>query len=270
MTEIQEILQASVDPSELQSAAIEAADGLDEAGHLALRSALLSSDFRDRLDAPETLIAPSHYLRIGKVLFALAGNLTAPAAHQTLAALTLDAEFIRNRSRVELLIRALTWVRPSPPEAIDFWDRYCQSLDGYCHGTTRALIENGSAPAISLFEKKMRDPAIEDADKFYWLRTRVVGHRNDLLLLACCDRLLREGLSEALRPVLVETLFDYQPNKWYGVEPQAVPPPRSTLLPEGRELLERIGEYALNHVALNEDQRKAVETTLEGFRVRGA
>jgi hypothetical protein len=262
MTGIEEIVQTSIDPSELQGAALALADGTDEAGHGLLRSVLLSDNFRDRLDAPGTWIAPSNYLRIGKVLFALAENLTAPAAHQTLAALTLDAVFIRNRSRVELLIRALTWVRPSPPEAIDFWDRHCRSLDGYCHGATRAIIENGSTPAIALFEKKMRDPAIEDSDKFYWLRTRVVGHRNDLLLLACCDRLLREGLSEALRPILVETLFDYRPDQWYMVEPQAVPPPRSALSSEGRELLKRIGAYALNRIALSEDQKKGVEATL--------
>lgn len=94
----------------------------------------------------------------------------------------------------------------------------------------------------------------------------ILVHRNDVPALRLCDSLLRGALEIGLSASLVEALFDYKPDAWYlECEPPA-PPPRSAASQEARELLRRIGDYALASVELEPEQRSVVRDVLESLK----
>jgi hypothetical protein len=125
------------------------------------------------------------------------------------------------------------------------------------------LIENGSAPALDLFARKMGDPAHEDDDKIAWMRTRVVAHRNDVGLLEVCERLLLGSMPEHLAPVLVEVLFDYRPDEWFRPTSNVSVPALESASRETLDALLKVGIVALTMVRLTADQRDVVKVRME-------
>jgi len=167
-------------------------------------------------------------------------------------------------SRVEVLLEATASVRPAPPELVAFWERYCHPDDGFSGITIMVLIENGSAPALALFERKVADPGREEAEKIAWMRTDVLTHRNEPPLLETCARLLAGPLSKRLKSELVDVLFDYRPGEWFRPGSRDyTPPPASSYSPEARRVLDGIARYALTQLELSERQRAAVKATME-------
>ena len=163
---------------------------------------------------------------------------------------------------MDLLIVACAEVRPSPPEVIRYWDHYCQAKDGHCNVTACALLDNGSEPAIRLFEQKLADPKHDHDDKMVWLRRFVIPKRNEPLVLDAAYRLLRSDLSGDLRAHLVAVLFDHQPRAWsfpYGCGR----PPLDTATPAAEQKRRRIAEYALAEVTLSERTRVIVQSYVD-------
>ena len=262
-TDQTQILQTSSDSDELVTVALTLARSARQEDHALLLKHLQSADFLNRLDSAEDYDDLSIPPRIGRILQALQNN-QAPSARDMLVALTQSPIFKLSSRRVDLLILACTPVRPAPPELIKFWDAYCQPVDGYTPLTVRALLDNGSEPAMALFEKKMLSPKHEDMDKRDWLHWDVLRHRDDLALLLCCERLLKGGLNERLQADLVEVLFDYRRTAWFGrKDDPPVPPPREKAAEEALKQLRKIGEYALKNVTLTESQKEVVESFME-------
>lgn len=230
--------------------------------HDELSKWLQDQEFLNRLDAKEQYQGPPRKLRLWEVLRELKQN-TAPSAHLVLLKLTQNSGFLQEVARIDLLIQASAVIRPAPLNLIEFWDRHSQPEDGFSHLTIEAIVENGTAPALDLLEKKMRDPAHSDEDKNAWMITSILTHRNDLLLLQTCENLLREGLSVELRPSLVEALFDYRPTEWYSPATLLVPPKRARASREALKQSRKLGAQALSDVNLNETQRNAVERALQ-------
>ena len=172
-------------------------------------------------------------------------------------------DFLREEERVVALIQASVKVRPAPPELGAFWDQYCQPEGGFSHVTVFVLVENGSQQAVEVLEKKMADHRFTDDDKITWMRTVILSHRNDLLLLKICERLLAGGLPPKLRPSLVEALFDYRPQEWYRPASTYNPPDRRQASAEAKEVMRRIAQLALKTIQLTDQQKEAVEKVLE-------
>lgn len=260
--DVYRVLESSKDPMELASAARELARSSQVNDHEVLLGFLRSEDFLKRLDSEEDYQGPSLRLRVGRVLMALREN-NAEIAHTTLVRLTQEREFTKNWSRADLLILAVAVVRSAPPEVIKFWDQHCQPEDGFMSLTIGAIVENGSRPAMALLEKKMADDRFDEEERIGWMRVVILLHRHDLPLLESCERMLASGLPEKLRPPLVEALFDYRPDEWYGADPDIEPPPLEKATPEARRQLRRIGELASRTMLLSVRQKKAIEKTLE-------
>lgn len=258
-----QVLQTSKDSRALQAAALTLARSTQPKDHDALLDYLRRTEFLNRLDSAEDYrAAASKRLRISRVVEALGMN-DAPSTRQAIVALTRDTNFLRDDNRVLALIRASAKVRPAPPQLGAFWDHYCQPDDGFSHVTVSVLVENGSEHALEVLEKKMTDHRFEDGDKIAWMRTDVLPHRNDLLLLKSCERMLTGGLSQKLRPSLVEVLFDYQPQEWYTPASIYDPPDRRQASAEAKEVMRRIAQLALKTIHLTERQKQAVEKVLE-------
>ena len=97
------------------------------------------------------------------------------------------------------------------------------------------------------------------------MRSSILTHRNDLVLLKGCARMLAKSLPANLRPALVEVLFDYRPKEWFVPAAVFTPPDRNQAMPEARTELRKIGDLALKTIALSETQKKAVEATLKSL-----
>jgi hypothetical protein len=260
--EMTEILKSSVDQGELQQAAVALAQSGEAADLTALRKALGSESFLVRLDEEADYEGSSRDLRLARVLKALADN-RAPEARSALLALTESEAFLDHPARIDLLIDAWAEVRPPPPQAVAFWDRYSQPDDGFAHRTMMRLTENGTPEAIELIEKKMGDSKHSDDDKIYWSHRHILELRDDPVMLKCCERLLQGGTPIGVRPHVVEALFDYQPKEWYSPHDVAKLPDREKASDEVLRRLKTIGQYALDNIALTDGQRGPVEAEIE-------
>ena len=132
----------------------------------------------------------------------------------------------------------------------------------YFMGGPRAVCDNGSAPALKLLEKKMADGTHSDDDKRVWMVTGIMMHRNELAMLEICERLLRGGLPEQLRPLMVGVLFDYRPEEWFRPATVLVPPERRLASAEARKRLRQIGVFALQSIPMSEAEKSTVNRVL--------
>lgn len=255
-----ETLAASNDPEKLLEAAATIAASHQVEDLARLSTHLVSASFLDQLDPPESIDDMDGFLRVGHVLEALAEN-RVPEAHELLVSLTRIPAFDDPLERADCLIEALGAVRPAPPAAIRFWDEHCQPEDGFTTLTIATLVENRSAPALGLLERKFADPLHPDVDKIGWMRSDVLFQRNDLGVLRSCQRMLQGSLPENLRPAMVECLFDHR-YEWYGHDPPGAPPERAEAKPEALGVLREIGNHALAHFGLADELRQMVERVL--------
>lgn len=255
------ILRQSRDQRDLMKTAVDFAASDQAVDHSVLLEFLNSSSFLNRLDTEEEYLnsAPKQ-LHIARVVRTLMDN-PAPVSKGTLLALARGGDFVSFEPRQELLVRALVAVRPSPPEAIKYWDSQSQPDSINLHLTIDALCDNGSEPAIGLLEKKLADPQQEFEYRVLWMRSSMLRHRNDLPLLRVCERMITSTLPPELRPLLVEALCDYH-REWYLSCKPPKPPPRIEATPEAKEQLRKICQFARDNVQLTPGQRAAVESTL--------
>lgn len=265
-------LSTSEDPWELNDAAKALAKGSDPIGHAAVATALVSSHFLTNLDSEEEYAGDSRHLRLASLLKVLAENET-QSAHEILLRASESSVFCDNPARIDLMIDALTFIRPAPPRAITFWDKYSQPEDGFVERTIRQISENGSDPAIALLEKKLTSRDFEEEDRAWWIRRHVLGLRDNVTMLNACMRMLQGSLEEALRPGLVEVLFDYQPKAWYRPHDVPAAPDRSNASREALELLYLIGQSAQAELELDPaldfritDELKTIDETLKDER----
>jgi hypothetical protein len=256
------VLAESRSPKELSAHARLLAQSDRQTDQEELGKWLRSEEFMARLDSEEAYRGPSRKLRLWEVMKELRAN-PSPAARSVILTLTKSPTFLNNPARVDLLIETSAVVRPAPPELIAFWDDHCQPDDGFTHLTIEAIVENGSAPAMNLLEKKMADARHSDEDKKAWMVTSIMTHRNNLLLLQACERLLGGRLSEHLRPTLVEALYDYRPAEWFSPATLLASPDRRKATPEALAQLREMGQMALQTITLTETQKLAVRKTLE-------
>jgi hypothetical protein len=252
-----EILRSSTDGRELKKAAIAVAAGESPEEHRLLLRKLSSGEFLGFLDPPEHYDGTWTDLRLGRVVDTLAEN-RCPSTDEVLVGLIGAADFQTHVLRMQILLRALAVVRPSPPQAIAYWDRLGDPQSPIVGDVIEALCINQSPPALDLLERKFADPAQDRDARILWMREFILVRRNDEPLLSCCERMMTKSLPVDLRPELVDVLFDYKPDKWFMPEAPPKPPSRELASENALEILRRIGEYALQNVTLEVSQRRAV------------
>jgi|WetSurMetagenome_2_1015567.scaffolds.fasta_scaffold08391_5 hypothetical protein len=260
-----QVLLSSKDSDELFKAAARLVLSTDPEDHQALLRYLSQGWFLGRLDSPQDYRNNASFLRVARILRALKES-SQPSARQVLVGLTQAPEFVESGNRADFLIKAVVIFRPPPPPVLKFWDNHCQPEDGFMHLTMNALVENGTEPAIALLQKKFAQQGFEDDERLWWMRTCILTHRNDLPLLRGCLQMLSQGLSEHLRPSLVEALFDFRSFEWHGPDGGYTPPLLDNASLEVRSELVKIGEYALSHVQLPETLKELVEGKLAGIK----
>ena len=255
-------LDASRDPRTVKRAASAFAASPAPEDHVSLAQRLASQSFLERLDPAERYAGTIANLRLTRVVQILMDSRDA-SAHQALVWLLAAPAFQSHVLRMQLSVRALGVVRPSPPPAIQYWDRYSSPASPIAHDVIAALVVNQSPPAMQLLEGKLAAPAPDRFVKRSWMRELILPRRNDEPLLACCGRLVTRTLPAELRPDLVEALFHYKPEEWYIGCEVPKPPPLAAASARAKEMFQQIGRFALEQVALNPGQRIVVEDAVE-------
>jgi hypothetical protein len=254
-------LKNSRDRRELKNAAVLLAASRSPEDHRVLGKFLRTADFLGRLDSPKEYAGSYRDLRLGRIVQTLADN-RCPSADEVLLSLVDSGDFQGHVLRIQLLLRALVVVRPSPLQVIAYWDRLSDPQSPIAGDVIEALCINQSPPALDLLERKFADPSLDRDNGILWMREFILVRRNDEPLLLCCERMLTKSLPADLRPALVEALFDYQPEAWFRVDDPPKPPPRANASPGARKALERIGRYALKNMKLTKIQERAVRNAL--------
>jgi len=262
--ELDTLAAASTDAHELMNAAARAAASKDGADHEVLRKHLLNPGFLDKLDSAKDYQAPPQQLRLARVIKTLMDN-RSPASDATMTALVQDKVFVSVEPRQELMIRALAVVRPSPTPAVTYWREHSLPTAPYKHVAMDAMADNGSEPAMRLFEENMANPSHEEQNKVAWMHDPILRNRYSPGVLASCERMLKSGLPETLRPALVASLADYR-EEWYLSCDHPVPPSRAAASQEAKTILLRIEEDALARIPLDPRTKAAVEADLKWLR----
>jgi hypothetical protein len=256
------ILNLSSEPKLLVDTAVEFAASAEQVDQSTLLGILNSGAFLLKLNtANEYDRLKPKQLRIAKIIRVLR-DCPHAASKQTLLGLARGGDFVDdNWLRQELLVRALVAIRPSPSEAIKYWDAQSTPLSVNRHITIDMLCENGSDPAMALLEKKLQDPEQELEFKVVWIRDPMLRHRNDPPLLRASERMISQTLPGDLRLFLLEALCAYDPD-WYPGCSRPKPPSRALASGEAREVLRRICRFAKKKMDLPPQLTFAVKSTL--------
>lgn len=263
-----QLLQTSEDPWELLDAAKSLARDKDEDGHAALAQAVCDERFLSHLDTEQDYEAGvSGDLRLVLVMKAVGDNAIASAI-DVLAAASNSPTYLGHPFRIDALIDAWAEVRPSPPQAISFWERYSTIDDGFIERTLLQLSANGSDPALALLEKKLIDPKVDPNHRRYWIRRHAIPHRDNPAMLAAIQRMALGAIDPELRVNIVEIVFDYQPKAWYS--PHDVPKLPSRALakdPALKQILD-IAEIAKAKLQLPPDLSAKVDAEVQIIKQR--
>jgi hypothetical protein len=248
----------ATEQSKLLDESLPLARSKDAPDHAALVQKLKDDSFLGRLDTPEEMLNLRYRTRIERLVQALAQN-PASSAHLALVSLSQSATFNKDARRTDALIRASAVVRPPPPPLLQFWEAHSHPSDGFTNLTIAAVVDNGDPAAITVLEKRLLDPAHDEDEKITWLHGDVVSHRNDEPLLMACERLLGGPLAPALKSALIDSLFDYRRDEWYGEVMVYTPPDRAKASPAAKATLDRIATHVLTKMSPTPRQELAIE-----------
>ena len=265
--DLAQIAATSRDPMELMEAAQGAAASSDPADHAVLRKHLLNEGFLGRLDSDEDYEGTAKELKLAGVLKQLSDN-RCDAADGTLSALCADRMFTSIELRQELLIRLCVPVRPPTPAILAFWETHLAPTEPYKHVASDAVADNGTEPAVKLLEEHLKSKAHDEQDRVAWMRDAILRNRDNPVVLAASQRLIRQGLNPALQNSLVAALFDYRETWYLACDPPEAPE-WAEIRGEARRKLVEIGEHAVEQVELDEQTRAVVEARLKALRGAG-
>ncbi|HUO07103.1 MAG TPA: hypothetical protein VM008_02135 [Phycisphaerae bacterium] len=264
--EQKKILLTSKNATEVKRAAVAAAASDSDADIQMLGDLLATLEFLNRLDSAQDYRDTYTGLRLAQVVNTLADN-RRPATDKVLLSLIDAKDYQANFLRIQILIHALAAIRPSPPAAIIYWDKMSVGGSLVAFDVVAALVENESAPAMSLFEKKLVDPKHDLNLKSAWLYQLVLPKRNDEPLLIACEHVLKgSAAGPEVQIFIVEALFDYKPETWYRGCSPVKPPVRLAATREAKDVMVSIGEYALANLKLAPDLKLKVEAALKEVR----
>jgi hypothetical protein len=256
-----EVINKSQNSGDLAVAVVNLARSNDPNDHAFLAQVLQAAEFLSRLDSEQDYSQPRNFLRVASVLDALEKN-TSPSARELLIDLMRSPVFTETPSRVELLIEISESIRPAPPEVVEFWNRHSDPDDVYMNILMHALVQNGSQPALDVFEQKIGDDRYPEKRRIWWLRKEIPPSCNKILVLDCCSRMLQGGMNSTLKVSLVEVLFDFQ-STWFRPSTPVTAAPLSSYGKAERNKLKTIGQYALQNLELPKTLKAALQDRLD-------
>lgn len=225
----------------------------DASKHKKLRTLLTDENYLLTLNsAYEYLALPSESLQLHFILDALADQRFSESL-KTLDVLAESPLYRQPGNRQVLLLKATGKIGAPTAGIKKLWKLQLEHQEGEFHLVVDVLVENGTPEAIAILENALLTGDYPHDYVIAWLRGAILKHRQDVPLLAACQRLLKSiSWPDEFKTVLVEILYDYKPEYWYMPEHVPPKPPDISLLtrPAQQKLLE-IADWALDQGYFN-------------------
>lgn len=247
-------------PSPLARQAIDLAGSGAAEDRARLGALLLDATWLDRLDPPQAAagIDPAA-LQLTAVLRAAARR--APEVLEGPAASPLYR--MSDYRRAALLAASGEVSRPGPA-LISLWRDQLDPEADELETTVRALARGASRAGVRLLGEAFTSDAFDTQLVISWFRDPVLQQRQNPVLLAEVEDLLRSArLGPERRYALVEALFEYRPEHWYAsaAAPPA-PPSRGALGDDARQRLRAIADLAVGLGILSVGRRAQIEAEI--------
>ena len=173
--------------------------------------------------------------------------------------------FMAEPDRKIFLLPALAEVRPMSEAAEAIFRR--ANAEGYWSSNGPLLMSNGSPRALSIFAEMVADAGVPEADRVDMIHWAVPAHRLHPGVAEMARGVLDRGLPPEVERALVETLFDYQGDEWFGVARNPpVPPPWAAGATGVRQHYLKLGEHLVKTRKPPPPLAKAIEATLHEIR----
>ncbi len=260
IAEIVRRLETSDDRDELGAAALELARSDHPEALRRLGELLRKPDFLAKLD---DLDAPTEKtLRLRGVMAALAER-PSPEVAALCLRLAHEPRFLEDDDRKVFLLEALAAVRPMSAETAE-WLRKTNA-EGWFAFNAPLLAENASPPALELFESMMVDRDVPAERRIDCLHEALVVRRTRLPILQTAQRILARELEPEISVGLIESLFDFQGRRWFGLHHPQPPAWRSASSDVLRLALE-IAQRVHGRAGISQSLRAAIESTASTLR----
>ena len=256
-------LASQRDPARLEAAAVAVASSGDAAAIHKLATHLGTRSFLRRLDPGKQ--GQSDGDRRMRVFAALRDHPNA-ATEVLCVSLAHNAEFLLLPEGLNLLLNALGAVQPTSQEGAAIFRETSHS--DYFGVNGPILARNASPLALAVLEELMADQSIDPEDRVDTAHRSLLPVRTNPAVVERCARLTASHQVDArVRMGIVETLFDYQARRWFGVAMhQPVPPPWSSATEAGRNALRSLGERLLSQPGIPANLRVQIQKTLTELR----
>ena len=252
-------LEGERDPARLEAAAVAIARSKDAAATADLARHLGERAFLERLDPPGA--AGSPVVRLARVFRALALN-PSPASASLGIALAGDPDFTAVPARLNHVLSALAAVRPMSEQAARIFRATGRTQ--YLEVNGPLLARNGSPRALQVLEELLRDDSLDAAQRVSMAHWALLPNRTKPRVIEMSGRLVNARISRDVQVAIVESLYDYQPRRWFSVASgQPKPPPWSAAPAAARERLKSLGKTLLARSDLEPALRAAIQETLQ-------
>ena len=252
------VLRSSTVREKVFDAAVRVAGSGDAKALEKLGDLLASRAFLARLD--ETSDPQLAVLNVRRVFLALADKPSAMTEALCLKVMIADA-FLDGPERLSYVLQALATVRPMSSATASEFEK--MNGRGYWSFNGPFLAANGSDRAVALLESMFADRGQNIDDRVDLARESIVPNRTQPGILAMVGRLVEGRVENDVALALAETIFDPQPDRWYGKRrnpPQA--PSWKTASPEAQRAATALGQRLLARKDLPAALRTAIEDTL--------
>jgi hypothetical protein len=249
------VLRSSGVRQKVAEAAVRVAGSGDAAALRKLGDLLTTRAFLGRLD--DTREPQAAYSNLNQVFLALAANPSATTEALCLRVIAA-APFADDPDRPSFVLPALAAVRPmSAATAAVFETMNGRGLWGF---NALFLATNGSERAVALLESIFANRAYRGDERVSVARESIVPNRTQPGIIAMVGRLVEGQVESDVALALAETIFDPEPDRWYGKRrnpPQA--PSWKTASPEAQRASTELGRRLLTRKDLSATLRTAID-----------
>jgi hypothetical protein len=235
--QIQEELRNVKDPDQLLALALKSCTSTDSAALATVIEAVKDPYFCDRLDPdgeekPVVIVhgkPPPDFLepmRLQKLMYAIA-SLPGEVGCRSILAIAESKTFTSQmkvgktgpHQRMEALIIACGNVRNPSPELLTFMDRKLAEDNYWSSRVICAWVRMRSEAACPKLEQRVKEANDKLGGEMRGFYVEVLfASRNEPTTVDLYKRLISGNIKDAgLRNTIVQTVFDYRPREWYGI-----------------------------------------------------
>jgi len=251
------------DPARLEAAAVAVASSGDVAAIHKLATHLGTRSFLRRLDP----VKKGQWDRDRRMqIFAALRDHPNAATEALCIYLVHNPEFSSLPGGLNSLLSALGAVQPTSKEGAAIFLETSRS--DYFEVNGPILAQNASPRALAVLEELMSDQTIDPEVRADVAHRSLLPVRTNPAVVEMCARLTAsQRVDTRVRIAIVETLFDYQARRWFGVRMyQPVPPPWSSATEAGRNALTSLGKQLLSQPDVPAELRAQIQKTLTELR----